>query len=98
MMMKMNNSDVTVNEQEDSFSKFYASELRKKRQQINNNDRGFNELEDERRQVFQQAIRTPGRRGEVIKKKMKRNLQDDSKQVIRHTTGRMIEFIFIPSF
>ncbi len=64
----MNNSDVTVNEQEDSFSKFYASELRKKRQQINNNDRGFNELEDERRQVFQQAIRTPGRRGEVIKK------------------------------
>jgi hypothetical protein len=64
----MINSDVTVNEQEDSFSKFYASELRKKRQQINNNDRGFNELEDERRQVFQQAIRTPGRRGEVIKK------------------------------
>lgn len=64
----MINRDVTVNEQEDSFSKFYASELRKKRQQINNNDRGFNELEDERRQVFQQAIRTPGRRGEVIKK------------------------------
>ena len=64
----MNNSDVTVNEQEDSFSKFYASELRKKRQQINNNDRGFNELDDERRQVFQQSIRTPGRRGEVIKK------------------------------
>jgi hypothetical protein len=64
----MINSDVTVNEQEDSFSKFYASELRKKRQQINNNDRGFNELEDERKQVFQQAIRTPGRRGEVIKK------------------------------
>ncbi len=64
----MINSDVTVNEQEDSFTNFYASELRKKRQQINNNDRGFNELEDERRQVFQQAIRTPGRRGEVIKK------------------------------
>ena len=52
----MINSDVTVNEQEDSFSKFYASELRKKRQQINNNDRGFNELEDERRQVFQQVL------------------------------------------
>jgi hypothetical protein len=64
----MNNSDVTVNEQEDSFSKFYASELRKNRQQINNNVRGFNVFEDESSQVFQQAIRTPGRRGEVIKK------------------------------
>ena len=61
-------SDITINEQEKSFSKFYATELRKKKQQINDNDRGFNELEDERRQVFQQAIRTPGRRGEVIKK------------------------------
>jgi hypothetical protein len=64
----MSKNDVTVNEQEDTFSKFYASELRKKRQQINDDDRGFNELEDERRQVFQQAIRTPGRRGEIIKK------------------------------
>jgi len=59
---------VPNNEQEKSFSVFYATELRKKKQQINDNDRGFNELEDERRQVFQQAIRTPGRRGEVIKK------------------------------
>jgi hypothetical protein len=64
----MINSDVTVSDQEETFIKFYASELRKKRQQINNNDRGFNELEDERRQVFQQAVRTPGRRGEIIKK------------------------------
>lgn len=64
----MVNSDVTVNDQEETFVKFYATELRKKRQQINNNDRGFNELEDERRQVFQQAVRTPGRRGEIIKK------------------------------
>ncbi len=64
----MINSDVTVNDQEETFIKFYASELRKKRQQINNHDRGFNELEDERRQVFQQAVRTPGRRGEIIKK------------------------------
>jgi hypothetical protein len=60
--------DVTINEQEEAFKNFYASELRKKKQQINNNERGFNELEDERRQVFQQAIRTPGRRGEAIKK------------------------------
>ena len=64
----MINSDVTVNDQEETFIKFYASELRKKRQQINNHDRGFNEFEDERRQVFQQAVRTPGRRGEIIKK------------------------------
>ena len=61
-------TDVTINEQEETFKNYYASELRKKKQQINNNNRGFNELEDERRQVFQQAIRTPGRRGEVIKK------------------------------
>ena len=61
-------NDVTINEQEKTFRKFYASELRKKKQQIHNNDRGFRELDDERRQIFQQAIRTPGRRGEIIKK------------------------------
>ncbi len=61
-------NNVTLNEQEESFSKSYASELRKMKQQINDNDRGFNELDDERRQIFQQAIRTPGRRGEIIKK------------------------------
>jgi hypothetical protein len=38
------------------------------KQQINDNDRGFYELDNERRQIFQQAIRTPGRRGEIIKK------------------------------
>ncbi|MDQ6724185.1 MAG: hypothetical protein M3Z01_07975 [Thermoproteota archaeon] len=59
---------VTLTEEEETFSKFYATELRKKKQQINDNDRGFNELDDERRQIFQQAIRTPGRRGEIIKK------------------------------
>ena len=61
-------NNVTLNEQEETFSRFYASELRKKKQQINDNDRGFRELDDERRQIFQQAIRTPGRRGEIIKK------------------------------
>jgi hypothetical protein len=61
-------NNVTLNEQEETFSKFYASELRKKKQQVNDNDRGFCELDDERRQIFQQAIRTPGRRGEIIKK------------------------------
>jgi len=28
---------------------------------------GYNELEDERKMVNQQAMRTPGRRGEIIK-------------------------------
>ncbi len=59
---------VTLNEQEEIFSKFYASELRKMKQQINDNNRGFNELDDERRQIFHQATMTPGRRGEIIKK------------------------------
>ena len=60
----MSNSD----SQEVTFITHYVSELRKKRQQIYDNDRGFTELEDEQRQVNQQAIRTPGRRGEIIKK------------------------------
>jgi hypothetical protein len=64
----MTGNTVTLNEQEEIFSKAYAFELRKKKQQINDNDRGFNQLDDERRQIFQQAIRTPGRRGEIIKK------------------------------
>ena len=61
-------NNVTLNEQEETFSKAYATELRKMKQQINDNDRGFYELDNERRQIFQQAIRTPGRRGEIIKK------------------------------
>jgi hypothetical protein len=61
-------NNVTLNEQEETFSKAYATELRKMKQQINDNDRGFDELDNERRQIFQQAIRTPGRRGEIIKK------------------------------
>ncbi len=61
-------NNVTLNEQEETFSKAYASELRKLKQQINDIDRGFYELDSERRQIFQQSIRTPGRRGEIIKK------------------------------
>ncbi len=61
-------NNVTLNQQEETFSKAYATELRKMKQQINDNDRGFYELDNERRQIFQQAIRTPGRRGEIIKK------------------------------
>ncbi len=61
-------NNVTLNEHEESFSRAYATELRKMKQQINDSDMGFYELDDERRQIFQQAIRTPGRRGEIIKK------------------------------
>lgn len=49
------------------FRQRYSTELRTKKQQINNSERGFVELDDERRSVRQQMIRTPGRRGEIIK-------------------------------
>jgi len=52
---------------ETSFRQRYAHELRAKKQQICDIERGFNELDDERRSVRQQMMRTPGRRGEIIK-------------------------------
>jgi hypothetical protein len=52
---------------ETSFRQRYSLELRTKKQQINNFERGFVELDDERRNVRQQMMRTPGRRGEIIK-------------------------------
>jgi|SoiMethySBSTD1v2_1073268.scaffolds.fasta_scaffold395117_1 hypothetical protein len=52
---------------ESSFRIRYSNELRSKRQQIYNKDRGFIELDDEKRSVLQQMTRTPGRRGEIIK-------------------------------
>ncbi|MGD9675046.1 MAG: hypothetical protein AB7U98_16390 [Candidatus Nitrosocosmicus sp.] len=52
---------------ESSFRTRYANELRSKKQEIYDNDRGFNELDDERRSVLQQMMRTPGRKGEIIK-------------------------------
>ncbi|HYF98716.1 MAG TPA: hypothetical protein VD815_01355 [Candidatus Saccharimonadales bacterium] len=52
---------------ETSFRIRYANVLNSKKQQIYDNERGFNELDDERRSVRQQMMRTPGRRGEIIK-------------------------------
>jgi len=52
---------------ETSFRQRYSQELRTKKQQIYDMERGFNELDDERRSVRQQMMRTPGRRGELIK-------------------------------
>jgi hypothetical protein len=63
--------DTVINEsnieKEESFRKRYSQELKSKRQQIDGKDQGYNELEDERRKVRQQMMRTPGRRGEIIK-------------------------------
>ncbi len=68
IIVELENNNISVDSEEEYFRKSYALELQKKKQQINDSQRGFNELEEERRQVNQQAIRTPGRRGEVIKK------------------------------
>jgi hypothetical protein len=49
-------------EEEKFFRDSYANELKKKKQ-----DRITDELDDERRRVRQQGMKTPGRRGEQIK-------------------------------
>lgn len=49
-------------EEERLFRNRYANELRKKKQ-----DDRIDELDDERRRVKQQGMKTPGRRGEQIK-------------------------------
>jgi hypothetical protein len=52
---------------ENDFRNRYMNELRKKRQHGINNYFGIDELVEERRQVNQQQMKTPGRRGEIIK-------------------------------
>lgn len=54
-------------EEERNFRERYAIELRKKRQCGLNNYYGIDELLEERKQVNQQQMKTPGRRGEAIK-------------------------------
>lgn len=54
-------------EVEDDFRERYSVYLRTMKQRIYDTYLGFNELEDERKMVNQQVIRTPGRRGETIK-------------------------------
>jgi hypothetical protein len=49
-------------DEERFFRDRYANELRKKKQ-----DQRIDELDDERRKVKQQGMKTPGRRGEQIK-------------------------------
>ncbi|MDW0167807.1 MAG: hypothetical protein QOK84_09260 [Nitrososphaeraceae archaeon] len=54
-------------EVEDDFRERYSVYLRTMKQRIYDTYLGFNELEDERKMVNQQVVRTPGRRGEIIK-------------------------------
>lgn len=58
----MESIDSIYDNKESEFRERYAQELRTKKQQL-----GFNELEEERKQINQQAMKTPGRRGEIIK-------------------------------
>ena len=52
---------------ESVFRERYAQELQKKKQQDSGNYNGKDELAQERIQVKQQEMKTPGRRGEKIK-------------------------------
>ncbi len=54
--------------EEAEFRESYSGQLRGKKQ-VYDTDMGQNALEEERMQVNQQAMKTPGRRGETIKKR-----------------------------
>ena len=54
-------------EVEVDFRERYSTYLRTMKQRIYDTYLGFNELDDERKMVNQQVVRTPGRRGEIIK-------------------------------
>jgi hypothetical protein len=72
------NSMVEDTEEEKFFRDRYANELKKKKQ-----DRRGDELDDERRKVKQQGMKTPGRRGEQIKHE-----EIDREISRRYTVGR----------
>lgn len=60
-------SKKTDTEEEAEFRESYSHQLRGKKQQVYDSHMGHNALEEERKQVNQQAMKTPGRRGEFIK-------------------------------
>ena len=72
-------------EEEASFRERYAQELRKKKEQQVQQDhdsyyyRGNDELANERREVTQQQMKTPGRRGEKIKQ------EEIDKEIVRRS-------------
>jgi hypothetical protein len=53
--------------EEDDFRERYSEQLQGKKQQVYSTQMGHHALDDERQQVNQQAMKTPGRRGEIIK-------------------------------
>lgn len=61
--MESNKTDV----EEAEFRESYSGQLRGKKQQVYDKDMRHNALEEERMQVNQQVMKTPGRRGEIIK-------------------------------
>ncbi len=78
----MSNDDT---QKEESFRERYAQELQKKKQQAGNSYRGDDELADERRNVNQQGMRTPGRRGEEIKQ------EELDKEFVRRSKGKQTD-------
>lgn len=60
-------ADLGDTDEERDFRLRYEQQLKKKRQCGFNNYYGIDELLEERKQVNQQQMKTPGRRGEVIK-------------------------------
>lgn len=58
----------TSSDMEVDFRERYCYYLRSMKQRIYDTYPGYNELEDERKFVNQQAMKTPGRRGEIIKR------------------------------
>jgi hypothetical protein len=53
--------------EEAEFRENYSQSLRGKKQQVYDSQMGHNALEEERKQVNQQAMKTPGRRAKIIK-------------------------------
>jgi hypothetical protein len=65
---KLTQTDASTKDTEErEFRERYTLELRKKRQSGVSNYYGVDELLEERKLVNQQQMKTPGRRGEVIK-------------------------------
>jgi len=68
--IKVDKTELVVNiypDMETDFRVRYSNYLRSMKQRIYDTYLGYNELEDERKFVNQQAMKTPGRRGEIIK-------------------------------
>lgn len=57
----------TGSDMEADFRERYSYYLRGMKQRIYDTYPEFDELEDERKFVYEQAMKTPGRRGEIIK-------------------------------